>query len=1156
MYMNNDSKSEMLKKLKIYSTTNDPRRLESLYYNEILNFRPRMGLVDNMVLQKGGHDVLTYGSDELNKQMARDFPGNSFWELSGDEQLKEMGVLPDANQTDILNSLKDVLNKRQAKRNALLNNLMTVFTPKSGLPKVINFDFLTDFYILFYNGSYYNRLSDQTVVMTKDVCSIMRNYIKISDKQLLTDMNWIYLPKYANIFQAYNLKPDYAKDGKTPILSLKDRDEILHNDELKDAIRRQYYGTALRSDPLNIGFTEDDRLKSINLTTPKIIGKGFVGTALLFQTRNNTYKIIVKEILSTTAPAAQKYVGLEVLIWKAGPVDQTSFVKNYGELPQFSGHINMTSLIDDKFRGYDKGLYINYNGYGVKNSDDIVTFSVSLENFSNQTVQSMVLNHVLTKHNIENFVYQYDAFYCQDRTSRYGQLKKTSFTALTKIAGYSFTEFADKGELYHVINNEEEALRSRRKSQGRSDSLMNREDSTYLSGLFVDIFRQILKPLRLLQHPKYAFVHGDLKVKNILVKTDPTTNSNIYLLSDFDKSSITWNSIRFYNEGSLAVKSAYATQKLSNLLDYSILPLTNKHGEDHIKYLIKKYNQTQEVQEYVSFFLDPSVTKYYFTESGIHDINTISEELESRISENGTKLRELESKLTELRTNQVQVRDKILAETKRIDKMDFDTLITNLDKADQDNVVDAKLIIFDIIIEVFKEVYQDGANISTNKPEEDITNVKIKEIPTNDIINKYPDFLYNVGAQNVDVFIGNFGFINSALEGDLIDVEKLATVKEQFLNSDLSTQILLKFKPSRLGTNNKKLNRWYLIYKLGELNSAKNDFEKLIVETEKQMSSLNSKIIQSQEEIKTLTSNMEVSLIYVKTNKDVIRKKINDNFGNTQKFEEWVNRSIGEIRKEIIEISRDFYQISGSVHTLALSLSSINYRATKTIEQIETEMLGIRYSPVPFYSSIDIYTFVFSLLYMPLFYDLIMYLNAQEKLGEDEELILETIKYLFYDEYYFSGIMTDYKRRHSEPDYLIDVQTSLAKIYNYAKSSSLPLRKNIDTLFKYYETPVIPEEDIKTEFDNLKPSSVVISKGEHKLCLTDCMKYVRQTGSTQSKQYQPEGALVDDAYIIKFPSLTSFTSPQGPAYLENVCKTNRYSKHVPFTTLFDWDRCN
>jgi len=62
----------------------------------------------------------------------------------------------------------------------------------------------------------------------------------------------------------------------------------------------------------------------------------------------------------------------------------------------------------------------------------------------------------------------------------------------------------------------------------------------------IDMLEQILTPLISLKDPRWLFNHSDLKTRNVFV--DMGSNGKpVYKLADFDKSSVFWNGVRFYN---------------------------------------------------------------------------------------------------------------------------------------------------------------------------------------------------------------------------------------------------------------------------------------------------------------------------------------------------------------------------------------------------------------------------------------------------------------------------------------------------------------------------------------------------------------------------------------------------------------------------------
>jgi serine/threonine protein kinase len=118
----------------------------------------------------------------------------------------------------------------------------------------------------------------------------------------------------------------------------------------------------------------------------------------------------------------------------------------------------------------------------------------------------MILNHYLGDN--PNYLYQFDSFYCSKGNH---------------MDGYNITEFSNAGDLSKYIN------------------------STDLSEMILqDIILQIMSPLFILKHPIIGFLHSDLKPKNIFVNI--INDVTQFKLADFDKSSIFYKNIRFYND--------------------------------------------------------------------------------------------------------------------------------------------------------------------------------------------------------------------------------------------------------------------------------------------------------------------------------------------------------------------------------------------------------------------------------------------------------------------------------------------------------------------------------------------------------------------------------------------------------------------------------
>lgn len=236
----------------------------------------------------------------------------------------------------------------------------------------------------------------------------------------------------------------------------------------------------------------------------------------------------------------KKYLSLEVLLWTDDEQIKDEMFYNRKGVTRKS---NMNYLFNYKF-GRNQ-IYQQLNSFRIKNSNDYVTFSVPSDNFTNQTIMHMIIDNILSKHQIYNYLYQYDAFFCTDK--------------LNKAHGFNITENANEGTLYHML-------------EDLSNYVVDDEQKfENMTKMFDDMLEQILLPLYILHHPKYAFVHSDLKSRNIFVKsyTEGGVKKYVYKIADFDKSSITWNGVRFYNEGDETVRSQYLIKDINTLVDWS-----------------------------------------------------------------------------------------------------------------------------------------------------------------------------------------------------------------------------------------------------------------------------------------------------------------------------------------------------------------------------------------------------------------------------------------------------------------------------------------------------------------------------------------------------------------------------------------------------------
>jgi serine/threonine protein kinase len=226
-----------------------------------------------------------------------------------------------------------------------------------------------------------------------------------------------------------------------------------------------------------------------------------------------------------------------------------SFAENYGNLIlksnlkekclcQFRMHdlnLNQDGLIDVKQFGQGKMstahlILVDTDYYIWKDSEapppprslhlsDRKTLRAP--NFYHMLNLSMIMTEILQPLGMnDRVVRQFDAYVCCDPAGFfYGESCK----------GWSISDLADKGPLPSWL----------RSLQGITWTDIN------------NILSDVLTPLFILKQAPHYFVHGDLKPGNVFVQSrhrnsDNTGDSGVrFLLADFDKSSVSYNGVRF-----------------------------------------------------------------------------------------------------------------------------------------------------------------------------------------------------------------------------------------------------------------------------------------------------------------------------------------------------------------------------------------------------------------------------------------------------------------------------------------------------------------------------------------------------------------------------------------------------------------------------------
>ena len=192
-----------------------------------------------------------------------------------------------------------------------------------------------------------------------------------------------------------------------------------------------------------------------------------------------------------------------------------------GKIYSFEMNGDVESLVIKTINFKDMKSYLSVRTYSINEDDKLINPSNRINvwknqkgeekiivaegtDFSNQTCLHLILNTILQDN--PNYIYQYDAFICRKDG---------------EMIGYTIMEKAQKTLDRYI------------------------DDVNMTNELMNEIIRQTFSPLSILKKSIYGFSHSDLKPRNIFVST--ANNIPVFKIADYDKSCITWNSVRFYN---------------------------------------------------------------------------------------------------------------------------------------------------------------------------------------------------------------------------------------------------------------------------------------------------------------------------------------------------------------------------------------------------------------------------------------------------------------------------------------------------------------------------------------------------------------------------------------------------------------------------------
>ena len=502
-------------------------------------------------------------------------------------------------------TLRDIMNKRYKLRQTYLKNLSDLSSTNSNL---MNFDFVSYFFHYIYRGSSH-KLQFPTGL----------------DYKYPDDTN-----VYSEIIKTQKEKVEARDEAKDVTKTLGKQGQMIRHFIFLDKKNPCHITQAVKK-------FKGPKNNFYKFKVDKIIGTGKAGTAMLFNYNEKMNEDnIENKWLALKVMAGNQFnlenkgshLDLDIAFFENRKDHKFPGYTTFGNRYYFPTR-SINNQFDSRWPGFSRYNIFKSDIRDEKHQFKYATLSVPSDNFTNQTIISMIINLIMSEMRIENYVHQYDAFLClnidtfaniTDVTAADGKnviskSLQSLFNGITnagkyfvesvanaldtttenvEISGATIMEIANKGDLNSFINdlhlkffkdielgivNEEfkdqfigflDKLPDFDETEITDDGVLNFIDYSmdqhhpakldspvlqfvYLNAIFNDIMMQIMKPLDILHSSQFAFVHGDMKSKNIFVHRKED-GSIIYKLADFDKSSINFKGVRFYNSGDKHIK--------------------------------------------------------------------------------------------------------------------------------------------------------------------------------------------------------------------------------------------------------------------------------------------------------------------------------------------------------------------------------------------------------------------------------------------------------------------------------------------------------------------------------------------------------------------------------------------------------------------------
>jgi len=264
----------------------------------------------------------------------------------------------------------------------------------------------------------------------------------------------------------------------------------------------------------------------------------------------------------------------ESLVLKLMPIN---FKEYYNYTPLSFQHISDTSLdksmvgMNPRYYQYTPSYYENisfdknYKGFNNLGGEQLHVTATDLDDFKNEMIQNIICKNILGEDN-KNLINYYNFMY---------------ITIDGNIYGGILMERVDGSLDKYILDNKNTILTN-------------------------DKFRKSLikyiNELKKLKNAYYRFNHGDLKLQNIFYKEED--GELIFKIADLDKSSITFNGIRFIN-GKLISKSF-------DFLKGGLVPFDIRDNNIHIPDRISGYAGIELEQIFLRYSFFPAPPFYDF----------------------------------------------------------------------------------------------------------------------------------------------------------------------------------------------------------------------------------------------------------------------------------------------------------------------------------------------------------------------------------------------------------------------------------------------------------------------------------------------------------------------------------------------------------------